>query len=170
MYIVFVTLGLNYTSILSIIQIVRQTQATYSKIVKNKVICNVSDISGNKAPKFQILTLCFPTTKNMCIERFPRIRRSNFVSISLYFLPHLLYTDLCLINNNIYVDKRTLFTRFVEPGDEEKIMAEGVSKFCEDLNLDPTSIRVLLIAWKFKAATQCEFSKKEFIDGMTEIG
>ena len=49
-------------------------------------------------------------------------------------------------------------------------MAEGVGRFCEDLNLDPASIKVLLIAWKFKAATQCEFSKKEFIDGMTEIG
>lgn len=49
-------------------------------------------------------------------------------------------------------------------------MAEGVGRFCEDLNLDPTSIKVLLIAWKFKAATQCEFSRKEFIDGMTEIG
>lgn len=26
------------------------------------------------------------------------------------------------------------------------------------------------MAWKFRAATQCEFSKKEFIDGMTELG
>ncbi|MEQ2230444.1 DCN1-like protein 1 [Ilyodon furcidens] len=29
---------------------------------------------------------------------------------------------------------------------------------------------VLLIAWKFKAATQCQFSKQEFIEGMTELG
>ncbi|XP_015225059.1 PREDICTED: DCN1-like protein 1 [Cyprinodon variegatus] len=29
---------------------------------------------------------------------------------------------------------------------------------------------VLLIAWKFRAATQCEFSKQEFIDGMTDLG
>lgn len=49
-------------------------------------------------------------------------------------------------------------------------MADGVGRFCEDLNLDPISIKVLLIAWKFKAATQCEFSRKEFTDGMTEIG
>jgi DCN1-like protein 1/2 len=49
-------------------------------------------------------------------------------------------------------------------------MAEGVGRFCEDLNLDPISVKVLLIAWKFKAATQCEFSRKEFTDGMTEIG
>lgn len=62
------------------------------------------------------------------------------------------------------------FCNILEPGDEDKIMAEGVGRFCEDLNLDPTGIKVLLIAWKFKAATQCEFSRKEFVDGMTEIG
>lgn len=71
------------------------------------------------------------------------------------------------------VDKKKLqqlFDRYREPGDEDKIMAEGIGRFCEDLNLDPTSIKVLLIAWKFKAATQCEFSRKEFTDGMTELG
>ena len=34
---------------------------------------------------------------------------------------------------------------------------------------NPTSIKVLLLAWKFKAAVQCEFSKSEFVTGMTEL-
>ncbi|CAB1346476.1 unnamed protein product [Coregonus sp. 'balchen'] len=42
--------------------------------------------------------------------------------------------------------------------------------FCDDLTLDPASISVLVVAWKFRAATQCEFSKKEFLDGMSELG
>ena len=29
---------------------------------------------------------------------------------------------------------------------------------------------VLIIAWKFKAQQQCEFSKEEFTSGMTELG
>jgi DCN1-like protein 1/2 len=29
---------------------------------------------------------------------------------------------------------------------------------------------VLIIAWKFKAATQCEFTKDEFMNGMSELG
>ena len=49
-------------------------------------------------------------------------------------------------------------------------MAEGIGRFCEDLKLDPASFKVLVIAWKFKAATQCEFSRKEFTDGMVELG
>lgn len=43
-------------------------------------------------------------------------------------------------------------------------------KFLDDLNLKPDSKLVLIIAWKFKAAAQCEFSKDEFVRGMMEIG
>lgn len=46
---------------------------------------------------------------------------------------------------------------------------DGVMKFLEDLSLSPESRTVLLIAWKFKAATQCEFTKEEFVNGMTEL-
>ena len=48
--------------------------------------------------------------------------------------------------------------------------AEGVMRFLEDLALPAESQVVLIIAWKFKAATQCEFSRDEFVNGMTEIG
>ncbi|KAI4565434.1 hypothetical protein MJT46_009777 [Ovis ammon polii x Ovis aries] len=54
--------------------------------------------------------------------------------------------------------------------DENKIGIDGIQQFCDDLNLDLASITVLVIAWEFRAATQCEFSKKEFLDGMTELG
>lgn len=64
--------------------------------------------------------------------------------------------------------KLVLFT--LDPTDDDKIMAEGIGRFCEDLKLDPANLRVLLIAWKFKAATQCEFTRKEFTDGMLELG
>ncbi len=50
------------------------------------------------------------------------------------------------------------------------MLAEGVSRFCEDSCLDPTSLTVLILAWKFKAATQCEFTRREFVDGMSELG
>ena len=82
----------------------------------------------------------------------------------------------------------TLYNRYKDPSEPEKIGMEGVVRFLEDLNLDPTSrlgeIRVrmnvinfnllfrsvLIIAWKFKAQQQCEFSREEFIGGMVELG
>ena len=47
---------------------------------------------------------------------------------------------------------------------------EGVVHLLEDLQLDPGSKLVLLMAWKFQAAAQCEFSRDEFLNGMTELG
>ncbi|XP_048656538.1 DCN1-like protein 2 isoform X6 [Marmota marmota marmota] len=57
-----------------------------------------------------------------------------------------------------------------DPQDGDRIGIDGIQQFCDDLRLDPTSISVLVIAWKFRAATQCEFTRKEFMDGMTELG
>ncbi|PNJ78101.1 DCUN1D2 isoform 3 [Pongo abelii] len=71
------------------------------------------------------------------------------------------------------VDKKKLerlYGRYKDPQDENKIGIDGIQQFCDDLSLDPASISVLVIAWKFRAATQCEFSRKEFLDGMTELG
>uniref|UniRef100_A0A8C2M5D5 DCN1-like protein n=1 Tax=Cricetulus griseus TaxID=10029 RepID=A0A8C2M5D5_CRIGR len=63
-----------------------------------------------------------------------------------------------------------LYNRYKDPQDENKIGIDGIQQFCDDLALDPASISVLIIAWKFRAATQCEFSKQEFMDSMTELG
>ncbi|GFR08206.1 DCN1-like protein 1 [Trichonephila clavata] len=63
-----------------------------------------------------------------------------------------------------------LYSRYKDPHEVDKISVDGVMKFLDDLNLSPDSRLVLLTAWKFKAATQCEFSKEEFISGMTDLG
>ena len=85
----------------------------------------------------------------------------SYISFSWYFFCY------CIIAT-ITFKKLVLFT--LDPTDDDKIMAEGIGRFCEDLKLDPANLRVLLIAWKFKAATQCEFTRKEFTDGMLELG
>ncbi|XP_045471057.1 DCN1-like protein 1 [Harmonia axyridis] len=71
------------------------------------------------------------------------------------------------------VDKKkleSLYTKYKDPNEPEKITVDGIMKFLEDLNLDADSKLVLIIAWKFKAATQCEFTKEEFMNGMAELG
>ena len=57
-----------------------------------------------------------------------------------------------------------------DPGDEDKMLVDGVMQFLEDLQLNPESRTVLILAWKFKAKTQCEFTKEEFVTGMLEMG
>nr|CAB3236507.1 DCN1-like protein 1 [Phallusia mammillata] len=71
------------------------------------------------------------------------------------------------------VDKRkleALYNSLKDTADHDKIGVEGICRFCDELQVEPTSRLVLIIAWKFHAATQCEFTKKEFMDGMIELG
>lgn len=64
----------------------------------------------------------------------------------------------------------SLYNRYKDPNEPDKITADGIMKFLDDLGLTPESKLVLIIAWKFKAATQCEFTQEEFMFGMVELG
>lgn len=66
-------------------------------------------------------------------------------------------------------DSRIHVPLVADPIEPDKITAEGIMKFLDDLNLSPESKLVLIIAWKFRAAAQCEFSREEFMTGMTEL-
>ncbi|KAM6897735.1 DCN1-like protein 3 [Xenentodon cancila] len=52
---------------------------------------------------------------------------------------------------------------------EDAILEEGMERFCNDLCVDPAEFRVLVLAWKFQAATMCKFTRKEFIEGCKAI-
>ncbi|KAM8836047.1 DCN1-like protein 3 isoform 1-T7 [Spinachia spinachia] len=52
---------------------------------------------------------------------------------------------------------------------EDAILEEGMEMFCNDLRVDPAEFRVLVLAWKFQAATMCKFTRKEFVDGCKAI-
>ncbi|KAG7264994.1 hypothetical protein CRUP_017154, partial [Coryphaenoides rupestris] len=52
---------------------------------------------------------------------------------------------------------------------DDAILEEGMERFCNDLCVDPAEFRVLVIAWKFQAATMCKFTRKEFVDGCKAI-
>ena len=51
-----------------------------------------------------------------------------------------------------------LFRRYKDER-EDAILEEGMERFCSDLCVDPTEFRVLLLAWKFQAATMCKFTR-----------
>uniref|UniRef100_A0A8C6LCX4 DCN1-like protein n=1 Tax=Nothobranchius furzeri TaxID=105023 RepID=A0A8C6LCX4_NOTFU len=59
-----------------------------------------------------------------------------------------------------------LFGRYKDE-QEDAILEEGMEKFCNDLCVDPAEFRVLVLAWKFQAATMCKFTRyNRVLEGM----
>ncbi|KAJ0100575.1 hypothetical protein Patl1_20783 [Pistacia atlantica] len=52
----------------------------------------------------------------------------------------------------------------------DMIMVDGITLLCNDLQVDPQDIVMLVVSWHMKAATMCEFSKQEFIGGLQALG
>lgn len=63
-----------------------------------------------------------------------------------------------------------MFSFFTDANENDKMSAEGIFKLLQDLMLAPDSRLVLILAWKMRAATQCEFSRDEFLNGLLELG
>lgn len=59
---------------------------------------------------------------------------------------------------------QALFEQYKEPN-EEAMLAEGIEKFCSDLEVKPDEFIVLVLAWKFQAETMCKFTREEFLSG-----
>jgi DCN1-like protein 1/2 len=63
-----------------------------------------------------------------------------------------------------------LFNKYRDNNDGTRITSDGVIKFLDDLQLSPESRLVLILAWKFRAQTQCEFLRDEFVNGFCDLG
>ncbi|GLT91514.1 hypothetical protein SLE2022_093970 [Rubroshorea leprosula] len=62
-----------------------------------------------------------------------------------------------------------LYKRYKDPY-SDMILADGITLLCNDLQVDPQDIVMLVVSWHMKAATMCEFSKQEFIGGLQALG
>jgi len=53
--------------------------------------------------------------------------------------------------------------------EESAILIEGMERYCEDLEVDPTDIVMLVIAWHLEAEQMCEFKQEGFIKGWSQL-
>ncbi|KAK5833579.1 hypothetical protein PVK06_017427 [Gossypium arboreum] len=49
------------------------------------------------------------------------------------------------------------------------ILVDGITLLCNDLEVDPQDIIMLVISWHMNASTMCEYSKMEFLRGLQEL-
>ncbi|KAH7285511.1 hypothetical protein KP509_33G031400 [Ceratopteris richardii] len=60
----------------------------------------------------------------------------------------------------------TLFGQYADKNEELTIGPEGIEQLCRDLGVEPTDIKILLLAWKLQAARQGYFSLEEWRRGL----
>lgn len=63
-----------------------------------------------------------------------------------------------------------LFLKYKDEDDEDVVGVEGISQLCSDLGVEPDDIVVLVLSWHLGAEAMCEYSKKEFEEGLAELG
>lgn len=116
----------------------------------------------DKVKKFIALTQTGEQTAIFCLQSSDW--KLDLASDNYFSNPDMYYRELDVKKIE------QLFSKYRDSSDPLKISSDGVVKFLDDLQLSPESRLVLIIAWKFRAQTQCEFSRDEFVNGFCDLG
>lgn len=119
----------------------------------------------DKVKKFIAFTQTGESTAIYCLSQ--NDWKLDLASDNFFQNPDVYYKEPKTTVDKKKIDQ--LFTKYRDPAEPDKMTADGIMRFLDDLSLSPDSKLVLIIAWKFKAAAQCEFTKEEFVSGMTEL-
>eukprot|EP00879_Flechtneria_rotunda_P019384 GHRR01020361.1.p1 GENE.GHRR01020361.1~~GHRR01020361.1.p1 ORF type:complete len:276 (+),score=83.92 GHRR01020361.1:305-1132(+) len=69
------------------------------------------------------------------------------------------------------VDSRSIeqfYKKYKDPH-QDMILAEGIGKLCEDLEVEPSDIVLLVISYHMNANIMCEYTKDEWTTGLTRM-
>lgn len=64
---------------------------------------------------------------------------------------------------------REFFEQYKD-ANSDVILAEGILQLCEDLNVEPEDLVMLVLSWHLKAQTMGEYTRSEFEGGMERLG
>lgn len=70
-----------------------------------------------------------------------------------------------------FSQKRCLawFREYTTPDDPDSLGPEGMEKFCEDIEVEPENVVMLVLAYKMQARQMGFFTKEEWLKGLSEM-
>lgn len=70
------------------------------------------------------------------------------------------------------IDKKAIERLWLKYRDSQRdvMLAEGIGQLCEDLQVDPADVAMLVLSWHMNAEMMSEFKKEEFVEGLTQLG
>lgn len=64
-----------------------------------------------------------------------------------------------------------LFEKYKEPNDQDDlILVDGTIEFFNNIDVDPTTLTALVVAFNLECVRMCEFNRKGWINGWTALG
>lgn len=100
-----------------------------------------------------------PETTNTISRFYPQSRRAHSKSAPAMGMSESKPSEVKLI---------ALFEQYKDES-EDCILAEGIERFCQDLQVSPEDFKILVLAWKLNAEQMCRFTRSEFIEGLKGI-
>ncbi|KAG8492858.1 hypothetical protein CXB51_010166 [Gossypium anomalum] len=120
-----------------------------------------------------LLLLLFNSSEKVAIEYLNLCDWDVEASID-YFYDAPVLVDDALLEELYNRYKGKLFSNLlhflliVDPN-IDMILVDGITLLCNDLEVDPQDIIMLVISWHMNASTMCEYSKMEFLRGLQEL-
>ncbi|KAL0353381.1 UNVERIFIED_CONTAM: DCN1-like protein 1 [Sesamum angustifolium] len=94
----------------------------------------------------------------------PRLRMPKTLECLKKYDANIYYFALTLFECNV------TFQLSLEDDSVDIILADGITRLCDDIQVDPQDIVMLVLAWHMKASTMGQFSKQELVDGFESLG
>uniref|UniRef100_A0A1I7V356 Defective in cullin neddylation protein n=1 Tax=Caenorhabditis tropicalis TaxID=1561998 RepID=A0A1I7V356_9PELO len=161
---------------------------------KNSTQCGMPDMylscassSSQELAQSSILTKKFPKNYETLLRQFVQWTQAsepvsiNFLAkanwnieyaMTLYFDNPQLFSGSAAQPSIDRSKMDKLFYEFLDTQDkvgEKRMGPHGVFRLIQALGYRPTDRQVLVLAWKLKAQTQCEFTLDEWVQGMSDL-
>ena len=63
-----------------------------------------------------------------------------------------------------------IFDEYADENDKNVILVNGTERLCQDLEIDPNDVLMLVLSWHLESESMCEFTRQGWIKGWTKVG
>ncbi|KAG0378044.1 hypothetical protein BGX24_004870 [Mortierella sp. AD032] len=127
-------------------------------------------MKGQQAPPFEVVPGAHASMEASAITLLRDAKWDIQVAVNNHYNGSSVAESQSSAKQNTPVNTKQIESIFDDFKDEkDHILIEGMEKFCVALDVDPTDVVMLVMAWHLKAENMCEFTRAGFVEGWTKL-